>query len=122
MPSTLRETNGTAFLYMTGGNNDGHPVPDAGSEDLLVTARVAIETGAIGAALFQVPNQHIVFAKDPVQQKRSEDAVIAFTWQQFVQDPVSAASEWPLRLPMTKAGVRAMDTISAFAAKAIPKA
>ena len=120
VPSTLRDSNGTAFLYMTGGNNDGNPIPDAGSEDIKVTAYVALETGSIGAALFQVPNQHIVFAADPLKKHRSEDAVIAFTWQQYVADPVSTASEWPLRLPMTKAGVRALDTISAFVAQSLP--
>ena len=71
-----------------------------------------MNTGTVGAALFQVPNQHIVFAADPVQQSREEDAVIAFTWQAFVQDPTRV--EWPLRLPMTKAGVKAMDAMQLF--------
>mmetsp|Transcript_40240 Transcript_40240/g.106558 ORF Transcript_40240/g.106558 Transcript_40240/m.106558 type:complete len:565 (-) Transcript_40240:156-1850(-) len=122
VPSTLRQdNNGTSFLYMTGGNNDkDNPVPSADSEDLLLTAYVALSTGAVGAALFQVPNQHLVFSADKLKQRRQEDAVIAFTWYMYVQDPVSTASEWPLRLPMTKAGVRAMDTITSFLAKQFP--
>jgi len=79
-----------------------------------------MEAGTIAAALFQVPNQHIVFAADPLKKHRSEDAVIAFTWQHYIQDPVSSATEWPLRLPMTKAAVRAMDTTTAFVSKALP--
>ncbi len=47
--------------------------------------------------------------------QRSEDAVIAFTWQKYVGDPT--LTEWPLRLPMTKAGVKAMDVMTAWGAK-----
>jgi PhoPQ-activated pathogenicity-related protein len=100
-----------------------------------------MNTGSVGATLFQVPNQHLVssrkcgaqlasknpvfdtlcthlqpnykvFAKDPLKKHRSEDAVIAFTWQQYVQDPHNV--EWPLRLPMTKSGVKALDTMDNF--------
>ena len=104
-----------SFMYMTGGNNNPGPnggVPAASDEDMLVVSDVAMNTGTIGAALFQTPNQHIVFAADPIQKSREEDAVIAFTWQRFVQDPTRV--EWPLRLPMTKGGVKAMDAIQLF--------
>ena len=67
----------------------------------------------IGAALFQVPNSPIIFHTDPVHESRSADAAIAFTWWHFLNDP-SSSHEWLLNLPMTKASVRAMDTITAF--------
>ena len=41
-----------------------------------------------------------------------EDAIIAYTWQHFVEKPDEP--EWLLRLPMTKAAIRAMDTIEVF--------
>jgi PhoPQ-activated pathogenicity-related protein len=112
VPSNLRSNVDTAFMYMTGGDQDDHSqtIPDAGSEDIAVAANIAMRTGTIGASLFQIPNQHIVFADDPIKKHRSEDAVIAFTWQKYVEDPRRV--EWPLRLPMTKAGVKALDAIS----------
>ena len=116
VPSNRRSSTAggdLSFMYMTGGTNAPGPtggVPDASSEDVTVVASTAMATGCIGATLLQTPNQHMVFAADPLQKSRSEDAVIAFTWQRFVQDPASS-TEWPLRLPMTKGGVKAMDAI-----------
>merc|ERR1711953_231919 len=50
---------------------------------------------------------------------RSEDAIIAYGWNQFLYAPSVGArnAEWLLRLPMTKAVVRAMDTVTTYAAK-----
>ena len=112
VPNNLR-VNDTALLWITGGGNswEQHHY-DAKDEDVMVTARLAVKSGMVAAALFQVPNQHIVFAADPKKQERSEDAVIAFTWRHFVDG--TSRTEWPLRLPMTKAAVRALDTVSAF--------
>ena len=70
---------------------------------------LALSAGTVSAVLFQIPNAHIVFAEDPSQQRRSEDAIIAWTWFHFINNPKD--SEWLLRLPMTKASVRAMDTV-----------
>ena len=42
---------------------------------------------------------------------RTEDALIAYTWDKFLR---TGDSRWPARLPMTKAAVRAMDTVTAF--------
>ena len=115
IPSNRRPGADQSFLYMTGGTNSPGPtggVPDASSEDITVVSSVAMGTGLVGATLFQTPNQHMVFAADPLQKHRSEDAVIAFTWKRFVQDPTRV--EWPLRLPMTKGGVKAMDAVQLF--------
>ena len=115
VPSNRRPGTDQSFMYMTGGNNGPDAtsgVPKASDEDMLVVSDVAMNTGIVGAALFQVPNQHVVFADDPIQKSREEDAVIAFTWQKYVQDPTRV--EWPLRLPMTKGGVKAMDAVQLF--------
>lgn len=109
----------TAFLYITGGSNhDG--VPDITSSDCLLTTVMAFATGTVTATLFQIPNEPIIFAEDPQQKSRSEDAIIAFTWYHFQSH--TDQPDYLLRLPMTKAAVRALDTMSDFAAKKNPQA
>ena len=56
-----------------------------------------------------VPNQPLTFAGEA--EKRSEDAIIAYSWDKYLRTGDEA---WPLRLPMTKSVVRAMDTVTAF--------
>jgi len=92
----------TAFLYITAGNNNS-AAPRTVDENL---ARVATLTGSVVAELRMVPNQPLVFAGD--KQPRSEDEIIAYTWDRFLK---GGDDQWPLRLPMTKAAVRAMDTV-----------
>jgi len=48
----------------------------------------------------QVPNQPIHFAAEQPPRGRSEDAIIAYTWNHFLNTPTEP--EWLLRLPMTK--------------------
>ena len=60
----------------------------------------------------QIPNEHTTFSSDPIQKSRTEDAIIAFTWDHFLKDPSNP--EWLLRFPMVKASLRAMDTITEF--------
>lgn len=57
----------------------------------------------------------MVFSSDPEQKGRSEDSIIAFTWAHFLDHPED--SEWLVRLPMVKASLRAMDTMTAFCAQ-----
>lgn len=96
----------TGFLYITGGSNDDKPaptVPDA------MLPQLALATGSVAGELRMVPNQPLVFAGET--KKRTEDAIIAYTWDKFLR---GGDDNWPLRLPMTKAAVRALDTITAF--------
>jgi PhoPQ-activated pathogenicity-related protein len=108
----------SSFVWITGGDNEASSPPKGSDEDILVTAYTAIATNTIGVALFDIPNQHMVFASDPKQQRRSEDAIIAFTWQHYINDP--SQPEWLLRLPMTKAVVRAMDAAAEFTQRLDP--
>jgi PhoPQ-activated pathogenicity-related protein len=66
-----------------------------------------------------VPNEHITFSSDPIQKSRTEDAIIAFTWDHFLNDPSDPT--WLLRFPMVKASLRAMDTITAFVSQKLPE-
>ena len=101
-------------LWITGGSNTDGP-PKATDEDMLVTGAFATGTGTIMGALFQIPVEHVIFSSDPLQQSRTEDAIIAFTWDHFVTKPNGVNEpNWLLRLPMTKASIRAMDTIEAW--------
>jgi PhoPQ-activated pathogenicity-related protein len=77
---------------------------------------MCVRNGVVGAALYQVPNQPLTVYSDPWhKENRVEDSAIAITWWKFAQDP--SKPEWILELPMTKAGVRALDVISAVAPK-----
>jgi len=98
-----------AFLYITAGSNNS-AAPRVVDENL---ARVATLTGSVVAELRMVPNQPLVFADDT--RPRTEDEIIAYTWDKFLR---GGDDQWPLRLPMTKAAVRAMDTIVSHCAGA----
>eukprot|EP01034_Spumella_vulgaris_P036549 gene36549-45070_t len=110
VPDEVKWTR-NASLWITGGNNNNSP-PGKDSEDIILAAALATSTGCITGALFQIPNQHVKFSSDPIQKSRSEDAVIAFTWDHFLKDP--SQPEWLVRFPMVKASVRSMDAITEF--------
>src|SRR5438128_367269 len=96
---------GTALLIVGGGSNERKP--PARANPLL--AMVAVTTRSVIAELRMVPNQPLIFVGET--QPRSEDAIIAYSWDKYLRTGDEA---WPLRLPMTKSVVRAMDTITAF--------
>jgi PhoPQ-activated pathogenicity-related protein len=80
-----------AFLLIDGGlNNDTMPKPSDNFVEL--TSLLAVSIGIIGADLQQVPNQPISFIKDPTQQKRFDEAIIAWTWKAFMQRRVEYLS------------------------------
>ncbi|HLY40038.1 MAG TPA: PhoPQ-activated pathogenicity-related family protein [Terracidiphilus sp.] len=94
------------FLYIRGGSiGDGQPKP----EEKFVA--MATMTHTVVSELFDVPNEPLTFANDSYGP-REEDQIIAYTWRKFIE---TGDSNWPLRLPMTKAAVRAMDTVTTFA-------
>jgi len=107
--------NGT--IWLTGLSN-GAGIPDAKSEDVALAASLAMGMGTICGSFFQVPNEHTTFSSDPLQKSRTEDAIIAFTWDHYLKDPSNP--EWLVRFPMVKAAVRAMDAMTEFVAKDLP--
>eukprot|EP01031_Cornospumella_fuschlensis_P043603 gene43603-53318_t len=89
------KNNGT--LWITGGSmTDGYP--SLADEDISLSAALATAVGTVTGALFQVPNEHITFASDPIQKSRTEDAIVAYTWDHFLNDP--SQPEWLVRFPM----------------------
>jgi PhoPQ-activated pathogenicity-related protein len=107
-----------ATLYITGGWNTGTP-PSAEDEDVLLAATLSIGTNMITGTLFNVPNEHAIFKDDPIQKDRSEDSMIAYTWDHFLKDP--SQPEWLLYFPMVKAAVRAMDAVKEFTQQTFPE-
>lgn len=99
----------TGMLFIGGGRNGSDPPKDADG----MTKQIAMATQSVVAELRMVPNQPLVFADDPEQRSRVEDALIAFTWDRFMR---TGDETWPARLPMTKSAVRAMDTVTAVMA------
>jgi PhoPQ-activated pathogenicity-related protein len=57
-----------------------------------------------------VPNQTLTFTGD---KPKTEDALIAYTWDKYLK---TGDEKWPMRLPMTKSAVRAMDAVTEFCA------
>jgi PhoPQ-activated pathogenicity-related protein len=98
-------TSSTALLYINGGSSD-LPAPKSAEREMVFGA---MATHSVVADLFDVPSEPLVFAGDG--RKRTEDGIIAFTWDKFL---TTGEERWPLRLPMTKAAVRAMDTVQTF--------
>ena len=97
-------------LLLIGGGANGDSPPEAADSSLV---QIALATKSVVSELRMVPNQPLVFAGE--SRGRSEDSLIAYTWDKFLR---TGDAKWPARLPMTKAAVRAMDTVTAFAASA----
>ncbi len=102
-------TSDVGLLWIGGGMNNGKlPArPNA------VLARLARDTGTVTAELRMVPNQELTFLEDPERKPRKEDDLIAYTWDKYLR---TGEEKWPMRLPMTKAAVRALDAVTAWSA------
>lgn len=105
-PDNLKHSTG--LLYIGGGSNN-RPAPSRADDGF---GRMASLSQSVCAELRTVPSEPLVFADDNGRQ-RSEDAIIAYTWDKYMR---TGDEKWPLRLPMTKAAVRAMDTITSLLA------
>jgi len=90
---------GIGFLFVTG---DGD-----GEKTVEMLKTLAERAGAVAAVITKIPNQ-------PLYDGRKEDALIAYTFDQFLK---TGDETWPLLFPMVKSAVRGMDTVQAFAQK-----
>lgn len=104
-PDQVEHTTGLLFI---GGGNNRDDRPPKVNGDLV---RVARQTRSVVAELRMVPNQPLIFGGDGVE--RVEDDLIAYAWDKFLR---TGEARWAPRMAMTKAAVRAMDTITAFCA------
>jgi PhoPQ-activated pathogenicity-related protein len=119
IPNTIRHQD-SGFLFIDGGSNrDTTEIPPMTDLGNLAVALLANDTGTCGAYIKQVPNQPIVFSNDPTQRSRSEDSIIAWTWRTFI-DSANPDPTVILRMPMTKAAKRGLDTVHAVAKDKAP--
>jgi PhoPQ-activated pathogenicity-related protein len=102
-----RVASTTGFLFITGGSIKDK-APSRVNQSCIENA---LTTQSVVAELQDVPNEPVQFAGE--SRTRSEDGIIAYTWMKYMK---TGDETWPLRLPMTKAAVRAMDTITAVMA------
>ena len=51
-------------------------MPDPLDYDVQIAGAFAAATKSVAAALFQIPNQPLKFSDDPLDKRRSEDAII----------------------------------------------
>ena len=107
-PDTVSSDIG--FLYITGGSKSSSVPQSAPAMDI----NRALLTNTVGTTLYMVPNQPLIFVGDETKP-RSEDSAIAYTWDKFLR---TGDDKWPMRLPMTKSAVRAMDTVTDLMASA----
>lgn len=117
VPDTVKFDR-NASIWVTGGSVTSG-FPSARDEDVFLAAVLAMQTDTIMGCLFQIPNEHTTFAADPIQKSRTEDSIIAFTWDHFLNNPEQP--EWLVRFPMVKATLRAMDAITEFVNKKFPE-
>ncbi len=108
IPRLGLDSTHTAVLLIDGGSNGGTLMD---SVDPAIGA-AAVTTGAVLAQVRQVPNQPLYFT-DEAGVGRKEDEILAYSLDKALNtgDP-----EWAVHLAMTKAAVRAMDTVQSFAA------
>ena len=104
-PDEVRSS--TAFLFISGGSVTAKAPEKPDS----VALEIALSSHSVTVALNGIPNEPVTFAGE--DKSRNEDGIITHTWVKFMQ---TGDETWPLRLPMTKAAVRAMDTVTAFLA------
>ena len=92
VPSNLNPAHyDYGILYITGGDNGDGP-PGAFDEDVLLCVALATEFGVVCSVLYQVPNQPVYFSSDPNNERRSEDAAVAWTWREYMLH--NASSSW----------------------------
>lgn len=108
VPDIINKNNDKAFLYI----NDGSWYNSAPTTLDPLIEIICLASESVAAELHGIPNEPITFA-DGIS--RTEDAIIAYTWWHFLHN--TSAPDWLLRLPMTKAAVKAMDTIQALQAQ-----
>jgi PhoPQ-activated pathogenicity-related protein len=106
-PDEVRSSK--SLLFISGGSNNGK-IPGGADKNFV---GMAMATKSVICELKMVPNQPLVFAGET--EGRTEDSLIAYTWDKFLR---TGDNKWPARLPMTKAAVRAMDTIANFCGSA----
>lgn len=113
VPKDLKVKN-RGMIWITGGCNEHPGIPKATDEEPLSVDVISASTKSIGVVLYQIPNCHIVYPSDPSKRGRSEDAMIAWAWKEFLD---SGNPEWLPRFPMVKGAMKAMQAVQEYTAE-----
>ena len=107
---------GWAGLWITAAPNRAPPSPR--DSDVAVASRLAVSTGAVVAALFNVPNEALFFVDEPgqpLERGRHRCVHVGALHQPRCRlaatRSTEAACSWVLELPMTKAAFAAMRAV-----------
>ncbi|HZB93509.1 MAG TPA: PhoPQ-activated pathogenicity-related family protein [Stellaceae bacterium] len=92
-------------LVISGGSTQGKPPAQVNP----LLAFLAVTTHSVVSEVRMVPNEPLKFADEA--RTRKEDAITAYSWDKYLR---TGDETWPIRLPMTKSAVRAMDAVTAF--------
>eukprot|EP01084_Bolivina_argentea_P007444 13970_1 len=117
IPDEVRHTDwGTVVVT---GNKNSAQWPNKNEEYFRCAQYVATHTKTILSVLYYIPNEPLIFYNDPKHKSRSEDAIIAFGWNQYLQlynEDINNEYRynWLVLFPMTKAVVKAMDTMTDY--------
>jgi PhoPQ-activated pathogenicity-related protein len=109
------------LLVIESGYNTNSDPPERTDATLVIVAGLAVDTGIISAYIKFVPNQPVQFYDDPNFEGRTEDRVIAWTWRSFLDSPEPSDPTVILRMPMTKAAKRGLDTMALVASQRRPE-
>jgi len=121
-PKNVSQT-GWCFLYVAMGfygSSGADKAVDASNPDVQAAAEIAVSVGIPAAVLFNVPAELLTFKSSASQGPLVEDGMLSHSWALFGRQPFGLGPWRPdprllLELPMTKAVVRAMDSIGDFA-------
>jgi len=107
VPALLHSPSKRTVLLLINGGANGRERPKDTEEAMSL---LALATGSVVAVVSQIPNEPLSFS-DEGGRARTEDEILAYSLDKYLdtRDP-----EWPVHLAMTKAAVRAMDTIQGF--------
>ncbi|KAL9646394.1 hypothetical protein ABK040_013909 [Willaertia magna] len=120
VPLTLNRNLKNSFIMLDGtDNNVDYKTLTQGNEQSFFAAVVS---ASIYTTLYSIPNQPIIFKDDPQQRSLYEDQIVAYTWKHYFVNykenqatiENDKAAEWVIHLPMTKAVIKAMDTLQDF--------
>ena len=100
----------TGLLFVAGDDNTD-PLPDGGNPTIQIITQLAIASQSIVSAVFQVPNQPIVFENNAIPTK--EDKLVAISWKNAINTGNFTNTAY---LPMVKSVVKAMDGIQSVIA------
>lgn len=100
-------TSQTAMVILGSGTNDAPlSVP---TSQVQLAVQIALASKTIVAVVGQLPNQPLF--SDVTPGGYSEDALVAYTWDRAMG---TGDYTWSAYVPMTKAAVRALDTVQSY--------